>query len=60
VDISEIFGTVIGTILMVYLAFIIINQLAQTTPEFAYYGWMLFGALIIGVVAFFKYGLFNK
>jgi ABC-type branched-subunit amino acid transport system permease subunit len=59
-DIGEIFATVIGVILMVYAAFIIISQLSQQTPEFAYYGWLMFGALIIGVVAFFKYGLFNK
>lgn len=58
-DIGEIFGTVIGAILMVYVAFVIITQLSQSTPEFAQYGWLMFGALIVGVVAFFKYGLFG-
>ncbi|MBN2101593.1 MAG: hypothetical protein JW716_01840 [Candidatus Aenigmarchaeota archaeon] len=59
-NIEEIFATVVGTILTVYVAFVIISQLSQNTPAFAYYGWVLFSALIVGVVAFFKYGLFNK
>lgn len=59
-DIGEIFATVVGTILMIYVAFIIISQLSQQTPEFAYYGWLLFFALITGVILFFRYGLFQK
>jgi hypothetical protein len=58
-DIREIFATVIGTILMVYIAFIVISQLSQVTPQFAYYGWLIFGALIVGVIVFFKYKLFQ-
>ena len=59
-DLSELFGTVIITIITVYIAFILINNFSKITPEFASYGWIIFSALIAGVVLFFKYGLFNK
>jgi len=59
-DVGKLFAMVIGIIITIYAAFIIISQLVEITPGFAYYGWLIFGALIAGVVIFFKYGLFNK
>ncbi|RLG24383.1 hypothetical protein DRN76_04080 [Methanosarcinales archaeon] len=59
-DIGELFATVVGSIITIYVAFIVIQQLVQITPEFAQYGWLIFGALIVGIVAFFKYGLFSR
>lgn len=59
-DIAEIFKIVIGTIITVYIAFVLISSFSESSPEFAQYGWLIFGALIIGVIIFFKYTLFNK
>lgn len=58
-NISEMFATVIGIIIIIYVAFVMISQLVQATPTFAIYGWTIFGALIVGIVLFFKYGLFK-
>ena len=49
-DLGEVFGTIIGSILMVYVAYIIIVQLSQTTAEFAFFGDILFIAIIISAV----------
>ena len=55
----ELFKTVITTIVVVYVAFILIQSLSQDTPGFSQYGWVVFGALVAGVVFFFKYILFR-
>jgi hypothetical protein len=58
-EIAEFFSSVIGIIVTIYVAFVIISQLSQQTPEFSYYGWLMFGALIIGALAVII-GLFKK
>lgn len=49
-DIGEIFGTIIGAILMIYVAYILIIQFSQTTAGFAFFGWILFIAILISAV----------
>ncbi len=58
-DVGEIFGTVVGVLVIIYVAFVLITQFSKMDPNFAPYGWGIFLALIAGVVLFFKYGLFK-
>ncbi len=54
-DIGEIFGTIIGVILLIYVVYIIIIQFSQTIAGFALYGWLLFIVVLIsGIMAILK------
>ena len=59
-DIGEIFATVITLVITVYVVFEVISILSRQNPEFAQYGWLIFGALLFGAVAFLKFGLFGN
>jgi len=50
-SIVEMFTEIIGVIIAVYVAFVVISQLTQITPEFSFYGWSMFITMILGIVA---------
>lgn len=58
--VGEIFGLVIALFFLVYIAFLLTQNFCQQTPSYCSVGWTVFGALVIGVVAFLKVGLFGS
>jgi len=57
-DIQQIFGTVIMILLLVYVSFMVTQQFCEMTPSYCGTGWVIFGALVFGVIVFLKYALF--
>ncbi len=58
-DIRFIAGNILGTIVVIYAAFMMIDTFCKTTPDFCGYGWSMFIALLAGVVFYFKYVVFR-
>ncbi len=58
--IEEIFSIAIGGVITIYFVFVLITQFSQQMPSFTYYGWILFAALIVGFVLYFKEKLFDN
>ena len=55
-NIGEIFASIIGVLVVVYVGYLLITSFCQTTPSFCNIGFTLLGALVIGAVLFLKYG----
>lgn len=49
-DIGKIAGFVLFGVLIIYVAFLLISEFSKMTPEFAKYGWYVFGALLTAFV----------
>lgn len=59
-DIGTIIENVIGPLIAVYLAFIFLSSMAQTSPELTYTFSAIFGALVFGVITYFRSGEFTR
>ena len=44
----------------IYVAFYIVKALVESTPEFGSYGWPILGALVGGVIIYFRNSLFKE
>lgn len=58
--VKEVVGTALTLLILVYIAFIMTQQFCEMTPSYCSVGWSVFGALLIGVIAFLKFGLFSR
>ena len=57
---GQIIGSVLTTLIVVYVAFLFTGSFCQTTPSYCVYGWGLFSALVIGATYFLKVTLFGN
>ena len=53
---GNILVTTFVVIVTVYVAYQLIKGFSEDDPTFGKYGWTILGALVIGVIAFFKSG----
>ena len=53
---GEWIGNTAVIIIGVFVLFQLVKALVASDPSFARYGWAIFGALVIGVIAYFKRG----
>jgi uncharacterized membrane protein len=55
----RIIEVVVEAIISVFIAFLLIKTFSDAFPGFGQYAWPILAALVLGVILFFRYGLFE-
>jgi len=53
---GKVVQTIFVLVITVYVVYSIIKAFTEADPEFARYGWPILGALVVGIIAYFKSG----
>lgn len=53
-NIGTVVSTIFSLVIAVYVVYAMIKAFVDADPSFGTYGWPILGALVIGVIAYFR------